>query len=261
VERHLIADLTEKIRSAGSPREILVKRVADALRGQIASGQLKPGARLISEVALARSLEISRPTLREAMRILAREGLLVIKHGVGAFVADEQRLIWGRLDSMRSFTDLIRSVGGAPGDSHLKIELAPAPEDVAEALDIPPRTPVGLVTRVRLIDGAPLAIANEYVLLIKPEEDFARLKTFRGGSLYNFLRDRCGVTLARSSVVIAAVPADAQRAKLLKVPRRTPLLLLREPHYDLSGRPVLFAVNYHNSGLVQFTLTRAGLTT
>ena len=144
---------------------MLVKRVADALREQIASGKLKPGARLISEVALAQKLEISRPTLREAIRILGREGLLNIKHGVGTFVADEHRLIWGRLDAMRSFTDLIRSVGGVPGDSHLRIALVPAPNDAAEALDIAPQTPVGLVTRVRLIDGTPLAIANEYVLL------------------------------------------------------------------------------------------------
>ena len=261
LERQLIADLTEKIRGSGSPREVLVKRVADALREQIASGKLKPGARLISEVALAQKLEISRPTLREAIRILGREGLLNIKHGVGTFVADEHRLIWGRLDAMRSFTDLIRSVGGVPGDSHLRIARVPAPNDAAEALDIAPQTPVGFVTRVRLIDGTPLAIANEYVLLPKAEEDFARLRTFRGGSLYSFLRDRCGVTLSRSSVVIAAIPADTERARLLKVRKGTPLLLLQEPHYDVSGKPVLFAVNYHNSDLVQFTLTRAGLRT
>ena len=259
MQRQLIADLSEKIWGAGSSRDVLVKRVADALREKIASGQLNPGARLISEIALARSLAISRPTLRETIRILAREGLLDIKHGVGTFVADEHRLIWSRLDSMRSFTDLIRSVGGEPGDSQVEVRRTPAPNDVAEALDILPGTAVGLVKRVRLIDGAPLAIANEYVLLPRPREDFARLKTFHGGSLYIFLRDRCGVTLARSSVVIAAVAADPARAKLLKVPAGTPLLLLREPHFDLSGRPVLFAVNYHNSDLVQFTLTRAGL--
>jgi GntR family transcriptional regulator len=259
VERQHIADLSEKIRGAGSSRDVLVKRVADALREQIASGRFKAGARLISEVALAKSLEISRPTLREAIRILAREGLLDIKHGVGTFVADEHRLIWSRLDSMRSFTDLIRSVGGEPGDSQLKVQRTSAADDVAEALDILPGTTVGLVKRVRLIDGKPLAIANEYVALPRPDHDFALLKTFPGGSLYNFLRDRCGVTLARSSVVIAAVAADPARAKLLKVAPGTPLLLLREPHYDLSGRPVLFAVNYHNSDLVRFTLTRAGL--
>jgi GntR family transcriptional regulator len=259
MEANLIANLIGKIRGSGATREVLVKRVADALREQIASGQLKPGARLISEVALAQRLEISRPTLREAMRILAREGLIDIKHGVGAFVADEQRLIWSRLDSIRSFTDLIRSAGGVPGDSRLTVQRTPAPDDVAEALEIALQTPVCLIKRVRLIDGAPLSVATEYIPLAGQTEEFARLKTFAGGSLYSFLRERCGVTLARSNVVIAAVRADAERARLLKVRPATPLLLLREPHYDPAGKPVLFTVNYHNSNLVQFTLTRAGL--
>ena len=259
MEPNLIANLIGKIRGAGASREVLVKRVADALREQITSGQLAPGARLISEVALAQRLEISRPTLREAMRILAREGFIDIKHGVGAFVADEQRLIWSRLDSIRSFTDLIRSVGGKPGDRRVTVQRTTAPKDVAEAIEIAPQTPVCLIKRVRLIDGAPLAVANEYIPLAGQTEDFGRLKAFAGGSLFKFLGERCGVTLARSNVVIAAVRADAERARLLEVRAGTPLLLLRETHYDPAGKSVLFTVNHHNSNLVQFTLTRAGL--
>ena len=151
---------------------------------------------------------------------------------------------------MRSFTDLIRSVGGVPGDSHLGVGSVPAPAEVAEALDIAPGAPVALIDRVRLIDGTPLAIANEYVALPKGEEDFERIRTFAGGSLYAFLRERCGVTLSHSTVDITAVAADTARARLLNVRRGTPLLLLKEPHYDVTGRPVLFAVNYHNSDLV-----------
>jgi GntR family transcriptional regulator len=259
LEPNLIADLIGKIRGAGASREVLVKRVADALREQITSGQMAPGARLISEVALAQRLEISRPTLREAMRILAREGFIDIKHGVGAFVADEQRLIWSRLDSIRSFTDLIRSVGGKPGDRRVTLRQSPAPDDVAEAMEITPQTPVCLIKRVRLIDGAPLAVANEYIPLAGRTEDFGRLKAFTGGSLFKFLGERCGVKLARSNVVIGAVRADAERARLLDVRAGTPLLLLRETHYDPAGKSVLFTVNHHNSNLVQFTLTRAGL--
>jgi GntR family transcriptional regulator len=259
LEPNLIANLIGKIRGEGASREVLVKRVADALRDQITSGQLAPGARLISEVALAQRLEISRPTLREATRILAREGFIDIKHGVGAFVADEQRLIWSRLDSIRSFTDLIRSVGGKPGDRRVTLRQSPAPDDVAEAMEIAPQTPVCLIKRVRLIDGAPLAVAKEYIPLAGRTEDFGRLKAFTGGSLFKFLGVRCGVTLARSNVVIAAVRADPERARLLDVRAGTPLLLLRETHYDPAGKSVLFTVNHHNSHLVQFTLTRAGL--
>ena len=95
-------------------------------------------------------------------------------------------------------------------------------------------------------------------MLLAGPSDFPRLAAFSGGSLYKFLRDRCGIVLARSSVVIAAIRADASQAALLEVRKGAPLLLLREPHYDVAGRPVLFAVNYHNSESVQFTVTRAG---
>ena len=59
--------------------------------------------------------------------------------------------------------------------------------------------------------------------------------------------------------MIAAIAANAEQATLLDVRKGAPLLLLREPHYDTAGRPVLLAINYHNSDIVQFTLTRAGL--
>ena len=106
-----------------------------------------------------------------------------------------------------------------PGDSHLGVTRVPASDDVAEGLDIPPATPVARIDRVRLIDGAPLAVACEFVILPKPDQDFDRIRTFKGGSLYKFLHDRCGMALSRSTVAITAVPADAARAKLLKVRR------------------------------------------
>jgi GntR family transcriptional regulator len=257
LEASLISDLSVRIRQA-PPREALARRVASALRAEIASGRLKPGMRLSNEVALAKALDISRPTLREAIRVLGREGLLRIKHGIGTFVAEEPRVIWGRLDSMRSMTDLIRSVGGAPGDRDLSVEMVPAPEDVAAGLGIATGMPVGLVARVRLIDQEPLAIANEYVALDAVSGGFARLKRFRGGSLYNFLRTRCGLALAHSSVLITAITADRAQARQLALKEGTPLLLLREAHMSGEGRPVLYTVNYHNSKIVEFTLARAG---
>jgi DNA-binding GntR family transcriptional regulator len=59
----------------------------EILRERIMSGALAPGARL-NEVALAEELKISRPPLREALRVLSGEGLVVIVPGRGAFVTD-----------------------------------------------------------------------------------------------------------------------------------------------------------------------------
>jgi DNA-binding GntR family transcriptional regulator len=56
-------------------RRSLDWRAADVLREQILSGQLVPGQRL-TETALANQLEVSRGTLRAALRALAHEGLI-----------------------------------------------------------------------------------------------------------------------------------------------------------------------------------------
>lgn len=258
MEQELISQWSEGIRHRSAPRMKLVRRVAEALRDQIESGRLKPGTKLANEVALAQALEISRPTLREAIRVLAREGLLRVKHGVGTFVAEEKRVVLSRLDAIRSMTDLIRSVGGTPGDADLRIELVEAPAEVTAALELRPGALVGSVSRVRLIDGRPLALAMEYLALADVEADFVRLQAFGGGSLYDFLRRSRGIALSHSSLTIAAVPAAPAQAKRLALRPGTPLLRLRETHFEAEGKPILFTVNFLNSEIVELTVPRAG---
>ena len=55
--------------------------VAGELRHQIVSGQLKPGDKLHPENVLQEEFAISRPTLREALRLLESESLITISRG------------------------------------------------------------------------------------------------------------------------------------------------------------------------------------
>jgi DNA-binding GntR family transcriptional regulator len=80
-----------------SPSVSLASRGAGALRDMILNGVLRPGERL-NEVELSTALGISRAPLREAIRDLASQGLLVIVTHKGAFVpsytADDLRDIY-----------------------------------------------------------------------------------------------------------------------------------------------------------------------
>lgn len=58
------------------PRESLRDKALETLRPAIITGEIPPGTHL-SEVTLAKSLAISRGTLREALSVLEREGLAV----------------------------------------------------------------------------------------------------------------------------------------------------------------------------------------
>lgn len=55
--------------------------VADAIRGYMIRGELAPGVGLPSEIRLAEHFGVSRSTVREALRVLSTQGLIVTKRG------------------------------------------------------------------------------------------------------------------------------------------------------------------------------------
>jgi DNA-binding GntR family transcriptional regulator len=77
------------VRTALAPLETttLATQVQRSLEHAIFTGELKPGERLI-EVELAEALQVSRASLREALRLLENRGLVVTTHRRGAFVIE-----------------------------------------------------------------------------------------------------------------------------------------------------------------------------
>ena len=250
--------LSEKIWAGGSRREDLVQRVANALREQILSKKLQPGAKLTPEAEFARNLGISRPSLREAIRILAHEGLIEVKHGVGTFVSKSHKPILGALELMRSMTEMIRASGGQPSQRDLKIEAVKVPVWVAEELEIASDAKVGRISRVRLMDDRPFVLAREYLVLDQDKHSFSVLQRFTGDSLYQFLREEFGTDISHSRSRLSAVSADARMAELLGLKKGAPLLMMNELHFGFGGKPVLLSINHHNTDVVEFTSMRSG---
>ncbi|MEE3755193.1 FadR/GntR family transcriptional regulator [Mycobacterium intracellulare] len=74
--------------TAGKP-----KQIADELRGLIITGGLDEGDLLGTEADLLERFDVSRPSLREALRILEAEGLIsVVRGALGGVVVHRQRL-------------------------------------------------------------------------------------------------------------------------------------------------------------------------
>jgi GntR family transcriptional regulator, transcriptional repressor for pyruvate dehydrogenase complex len=63
-------------------------QVVNHIRSMIESGTLQPGDKIPPEREFARSLKISRASLRTGIGYLAAMGVMKIRHGVGTFVAD-----------------------------------------------------------------------------------------------------------------------------------------------------------------------------
>ena len=86
-------------KSINEERKTFSRKVVEHVRDLITSGQLKPGDKLPPERELAEMMNVSRPTIREACKILSAMGFLRIRQGQGVFVADQSE----RLDNLASF--------------------------------------------------------------------------------------------------------------------------------------------------------------
>lgn len=96
-----------KIKSDLLHSELMSEKIADVLRENIISGNIKGGEKL-NESRLSNALNISRPPIREAFRVLATEGLITLVPRKGAFVSElsigEVKEIYEMKSMMESFT-------------------------------------------------------------------------------------------------------------------------------------------------------------
>ena len=114
-----------------------------------------PGTSLASERELAVTLGVSRPTVRAAIEELARTGLLDRRHGRGTFTRPN------KVTQQLSTTVDGLAVPPAQGDWTSRVitfTITPAGWSRATRLNLQPHDEVLRVTRVRLVDGEPIAI-------------------------------------------------------------------------------------------------------
>lgn len=79
-----MSDYWRPVRTAG----LLSERIAAEIEQLVEAEHLKPGDRLPPERELALMLGVSRPSLREAIRSLAVQGRVSVRHGQGVFIED-----------------------------------------------------------------------------------------------------------------------------------------------------------------------------
>ena len=79
------------------PRPKLSAKVAEALRAQLVGGDIPPGTQLPTESRLTRTFGVSRTVIREALAVLAADGLVEARQGAGVFAVEHPSSAFGAL--------------------------------------------------------------------------------------------------------------------------------------------------------------------
>jgi GntR family transcriptional regulator len=239
----------------GSRGDGLVLRIRRRLLSRIEDGTWRPGQRLASEARLAAELEVSRATLREALKSLQDDGFITRTRGAGTYLTYRPRLR-NNLELNFGVTDLIRSMGRIPGTRQLHIVRSLADQTEAEKLAMSSGTPVFVIERVRTADGQPVALCRDVVAQsLLNERSIASLSVVE--SFYEVLHDN-GIAISQGVAVINPVRADRRLAEMLAIRRGALLIRLTQVDFDPDGHPVLLSDEYHVDNAFEMTVHRRG---
>ena len=234
-----------------SPRPTRAEHVRDSLVSELRAGKYEVGDKLPNEDDLAARFDVSRATVREAVRGLLEVGYLTRKHGLGTYVTSIPSHRHS-LDVTVSYTSMIRDNNMVPGETVVARVERPATPEEADRLKIDPGDLLVSVQRVRTADGVPAVYSEDRIprVLLRDVEQAPW-----DASLYDLLA-HSGLSIHHAVATLRPVIADARLARLLGVPRGSALQYIDQADYTARGNPAMLSSEWHVPGIFELCLNR-----
>lgn len=204
-------------------------QVCADLRRRIETGEFAAG--FPGELSLTEEYEVSRHTVREALRVLRGEGVLRSQRGRPTVI--EPTVYRQSLGTLSSLFESVAAQGSTPRSDVLRLATT-INASVSADLGLPDETPLVVIERLRYADDQPIAHDVSWL----PAEFALPLlgRDLSHAALYAELHS-LGIALDGGSERVTAEGAPRHIAELLDLPPDAPVLLL-ERRATAQGRPV-----------------------
>lgn len=214
------------------PRYVLL---ADLFRQRIARGDWPNKHRLPTLEELASEFSVARVTVRQAIDVLAREGLLSPQQGRGTFVSGVPRKERS-ISVVSTLDELVRNYE----------DTLPTIVNMEEGVNSPPIKPeegkaaasYTYMRRVHVRDGRAYCVIGLYL----DEEIFRRSpEEFRAKTVIPILNSMADVDIASAHQVLTIGTADMEIAKMLEIPISSPVAEVRRIFKDKNDTVIYLA--------------------
>lgn len=200
----------------------LYQQLHDIILYEIQKNKYKIGDQIPSEEQIMRKYGVSRVTVRNAIKLLVEENVLVKKHGKGTFVA--MPVYIEKMSAGGSFTESGLQMKKIPTTQIISLERKLAAKRVSRYLGISEGTEIIRLKRLRVLDGLPAIFEIDS---FRKDCDFLEKINLKDASLINVLKNY-GLKPTYFDNIIEVTLADYELSDLLKVDYEEPLVKISQ---------------------------------
>lgn len=222
--------------------------IQNLLLQRIKNGDYQEGQLIPKEVDLAEQLNVSRPTVRHAIRNLVQAGYLERRKKRGTIVT-QTKIKQQFTHVIESYNTEIQNNGLVAKTQVLNFSTEKANDEVAEALTIKPNTEVYKLVRLRSADNKPVVFVVTY-LPIAQLSDLQKID-FTHHSLYSELA-KAGLEITHVSRKIEVHPATEEEAQLLETDIKAPIFYFHTIGFTKDHRALEYSIASYRGDLNYF---------
>jgi GntR family transcriptional regulator len=231
----------------------LYLQIKDHLLAKIEAGEWPEESLIPTESELCEQYKVSKITIREAIKLLVRDGRLSRVPGKGTFITKQK--IEQKLDRFFSFTKWARQNGLDPASRILNVETLPCDAHIAKHLRIPEGEHVTRIERLRLGNSEPLML--EVIWIPYSTCPDIHLRDLANVPLNDILQTEYGIVLLKARETIEPAVADSHVSRLLAIDKEVLMLHVEHTAYTTDDKVVYFVDSSYRGDRVRFTIELA----
>lgn len=230
-------------------KEVMKKyqEIFNDLQEKILNGSYLAGVLLPTEKELQDQYQVSRDTVRKALRLLTEKGLIQKVQGRGSQVL-KQELLNFPVSGLTSYKELVDSLGLNSQTRVISLYLMTVDEQTALQTGFPEGSQVWKVLRTRSIDGVVSVLDLDYLAkdcVPNLTQEIAQT------SIYAYLEEDLGLDISYAQKEIT-IQASTERERLLMDNQDDYLVLIRSRVYLGDTRQFQYTESRHKIDKFQF---------
>jgi GntR family transcriptional regulator len=247
--------------------EPIYRSIAEDLRHQIETGELRPGQQLRTEIELREHYSASRNTIRDAIKLLVTRGLVETRPGQGTFVVETivpfVTTLTGDPETTASesatYMEEVMGARRRPHDTlpEVGIHEAGRPVPATGELQLPEGTLVVSRFQQRFIDDIPWSLQTSFypMSLAQGAPRLIQAGDIAEGTVV-YLREALGIKQAGYRDIITVRAPDNVEAAFFRLPEdgRVSIIETRRTAFDEQATPIRLTVSVYPADRNQFAV-------